>query len=70
MKRDSKYKCSHLGDKVITIVDKFSEKLYAGQTEGDNRRYLIGVDNFSEPHLCLAHIANQDCVLTKIKEKQ
>ncbi len=68
MKKNSKYKCNHLGDKVLTITDKFSEKLYAGTVEGDdNRRYLVGIDAFTEPHLCLAHIANMDCELTEIK---
>ncbi len=69
MKRGSKYRCNHLGKETLVVTERYNDKQYAGTVEGTNKKYLIGVDNFSEPHLCLAHVANMDCELTEIKEK-
>ncbi len=68
MKRNSRYKCNHLGNDIIVIKEKYNEKQYAGEVENTGQTYMIGVDAFSEPHLCLAHVANMDCELTEIKE--
>ena len=63
MNPKSKWKCCHLPGETLTAVKKFSEKQFTVESDKTGKRYLVQKNEFTEPHLCLAHINNMDCQL-------
>ena len=68
MNPNDEFKCDHLKGETLVLTKKYNDKQYVAKSFETGRSHLIGVDPFGEPHLCLAHVADSRCLLTK-KEK-
>jgi hypothetical protein len=68
MEHESKWKCDHLHGEVLTAVKRYNDKQFVVKSEKTGRRFLVGVDAFTEPHLSLAHITKMSRQLVEIKE--
>ncbi len=70
MKQNGRYKCEHLPGEILVATRKYNDKQFSVTSEKTGSVYLVGIDSFTEPHLCLAHVANMHCELTEIKENK
>ena len=70
MKQNSKYKCNHLRGEVLTVTRKYNDKQFRVTSNKTDKDYLVGIDAFTEPHLCLAHVPNTECELIELEEDE
>ena len=68
LKQNDEYECNHLKNEKLKVVRKYNDKQFCVKSDKTGKEYLVGVDAFTEPHLCLAHVGNSECELRKIQE--
>ena len=67
MKPKSKWKCGHLPGETLTAVKKYNDKQFVVQSDKTDISYICQKDEFTEPHLSLAHVSKLNSQLTEIK---
>ena len=68
LQRHDKYECDHLKGEQLEVVLKYNKNQFVLESDKTGRKHLVGVDEFTEPHLCLAHVNDEDCKLKKIQK--
>lgn len=68
LQRHDKYECNHLKGEELEVVQRYNKNQFLLQSDKTGTKYLVGVDEFTEPHLCFAHVNDTDCELKKIQK--
>ena len=66
MNKNDRYECNHLPSEELQVVQKYNSKQFVLMSKTTGVKYMVEVGNFKEPHLCLAHISDENCILRKI----
>ena len=68
LQRNDEYECNHLPGERLKVVQRYNNKQFVLESDKTKKRHLVAVSEFTEPHLCLAHVSNLDCELRKIQK--
>lgn len=65
MKMGEIYNCTHLQGEDLTVVKEYSGSMFSLESDVSGIKYLAAHNIHCEPHLCLAHIADEHKELKK-----
>ena len=67
LKQNDEYECHHLEGERLRVVRRYNDNQFVGKSDKTEREFMIGVNHFTEPHLCLAHVSDAHCELRKVQ---